>query len=78
MKPTDGRCQTGIRYFRVKVFSPETANIEGVDSVHVLEDSMMDTDMARYLSSFRGLSPWYGTGWKLSWFTVKWTNGFFN
>lgn len=64
MKPTDGRCQTGIRHFRVKVFSPETTNIGGVDSVHSLEDRTRHTVKARCVPSFRGLSPWYGTARK--------------
>jgi hypothetical protein len=64
MKPTDGRCQAEIRLFRVKVYSLETTNVEGVDSVHVLEDIMIYSVMVSYISSFRGLSPWYGTAWK--------------
>ena len=59
MKPTDGRYQTEIRV-RVKVSSLENYNIEGVDSVHLLEDRMIYTDMVRCKLSLRGLSPWYG------------------
>jgi hypothetical protein len=59
MKPTDGRYQTEIRY-RVKVLSLETAIIEGVDSVHFLEDSIRYTDKVRCKLFLRGLSPWYG------------------
>jgi len=65
MKPTEGMYQTEIRYLRVKVSSLETTNIEGVDSVHVLEDRTVYTAKARYILSFRGLSPWYGTARKL-------------
>jgi len=65
MKPSEGMYQTEIRYFRVKVSSLENTNIEGVDSVHLLEDSMIYSAMARDILSFRGLSPWYGTAWKL-------------
>jgi hypothetical protein len=65
MKPAEGMYQTEIRYFRVKVSSLENANIEGVDSVHLLEDRTIYTAKARDISSFRGLSPWYGTARKL-------------
>ena len=63
MKPTDGRCQTEIR-FRVKVLSLENFNIERVDSVHVLEDRISYSDMVRINLSLRGLSHWYGIAWK--------------
>ena len=59
MKPTDGRYQTEIR-FRVKVSSLENFNIEGVDSVHLLEGRISYTEMVRCKLSLRGLSPWYG------------------
>lgn len=65
MKPTDGKYQTEIHILRVKVFSPETTNVEGADSVHVLEGGIIYTAMVRDILSFRGLSPWYGTEWKL-------------
>ena len=59
MKPTDGRYQTEIR-FRVKVLSLENTNVEGVDSVHLLEDRMICSEMVSCKLSLRGLSPWYG------------------
>ena len=65
MKLAEGMYQTEIRYFRVKVSSLENTNIEGVDSVHVLEDRTICPAKARDILSFRGLSPWYGTGRKL-------------
>jgi hypothetical protein len=64
MKPADGSYQTEIR-FRVKVLSLETINIEGADSLHILEGRMIYTDMVRFKLSLRGLSPWYGIEWKL-------------
>ncbi len=63
MKPSDGRYQTATQ---VKVFSPVIINVREVDSVHLLEDSMWHTDMARCVSLSRGLSPWYGIEWRLS------------
>ncbi len=63
MKPAGGRYQTGIR-FRVKVYSLETTNIEGVDSFHMLEDRTIYCDMVSDILSFRGPSPWYGIAWK--------------
>jgi len=62
MKPTDGRYQTATQ---VKVFSPEIINVREVDSVHLLEDSMIHLDKVRDVLLSRGLRPWYGIAWKL-------------
>jgi hypothetical protein len=62
MKPTEGIYQTATQ---VKVISPEIFNVGKVDSVHLLEDSMMYIAKARDTSLSRGLRPWYGIGWKL-------------
>ena len=56
MKPGIGRYQTATQ---VKVLSPVITNIKEVDSVHLLEDSMIYRDMVSDKSLFRGLSPWY-------------------
>ncbi len=63
MKPTVGRYQTEIR-FRVKVLSLEKSNIKRADRVHCLEGRINYTVMVRYILSLRGLSHWYGIGWK--------------
>ncbi len=63
MKPADGRYQTEIRA-RVKVLSLENLNFERVDNVHLLEGSMANAAMVRYMPPFRGLSPWYGIEWR--------------
>ena len=62
MKPTDGRYQTATQ---VKVFSLEIINVREVDSVHLLEDSMIHFDKARDVLLSRGLRPWYGIERKL-------------
>ena len=62
MKPPEGMYQTATK---VKVLSPENANIEEADSFHLLEGRMNDTVMARYSLLFRGLRPWYGAERKL-------------
>jgi hypothetical protein len=62
VKPTGGRCQTATK---VKVLSPVIFDVKEVDSVHLLEDSMIYFVRARDRLLFRGLSPWYDIGWKL-------------
>lgn len=62
MKPQEGMNQTATQ---VKVLSPENFNIEEADSLHLLEGRVSDTAMARYRSLLRGLSPRYGSVWKL-------------
>lgn len=62
MKPTNGIYQTATQ---VKVFSPEITNVREVDSVHLLEDSIIYFANARNILLSRGLSPWYDIEWKL-------------
>jgi hypothetical protein len=62
MKPSDGRYQTATQ---VKVLSPVIINVREVDSFHLLEDRMRYTVMERYITLFRGLSPWYDIERKL-------------
>lgn len=63
MKPTNGRYQTEIR-FRVKVLSPENLNSGRADSVHLLEGRISYSDKVSDSLSLRGLSHWYGIGWR--------------
>ena len=56
MKPAEGMHQTATQ---VKVLSPVIFNVREADSFHLLEGSMIDSDLVRDESFFRGLSPWY-------------------
>ena len=62
MKPMKGRYQTATQ---VKVFSPVIYKVKEVDSLHILEDSIIYLDKARDGLLFRGQSPWYDTERKL-------------
>ncbi|RDD33856.1 hypothetical protein Wcon_02122 [Wolbachia endosymbiont of Cylisticus convexus] len=50
---------------KVKVLSPEIANIMEIDTFHIVEDSMKNNDKASYHSLYRDPRPCHVLRWSL-------------